>query len=194
MAQNALSMRKCGDCQLCCKLLPVRELDKPANQKCPHQKFGVGCTIYSNLPRSCRLWSCQWLVGGEGTQHLPRPDRAHFVVDIMPEFITLAPHDGSPATQVPVVQVWLDPRFPDAWDNDGLRRYLEKRSDQGFAALVRLNSRDGFVLVPPRMSSKGQWERTPLCTATAQHTPGEIAAALSKQGLAITMIFKDATR
>jgi hypothetical protein len=115
--------RKCGDCQLCCKLLPVVELGKLANQKCQHQKFGVGCAIYHRCPRSCRLWSCQWLLGGDGTETLRRPDRGHYVVDIIPEFIRVQPHDGSPEAQVPVVQVWLDPRYPDAWQDAGLLAY-----------------------------------------------------------------------
>ena len=38
--------RRCGDCQLCCKLLPVRELSKGASERCRHQRVGKGCTVY----------------------------------------------------------------------------------------------------------------------------------------------------
>jgi hypothetical protein len=175
--------RKCGDCQLCCKLLPVVELGKLANQKCQHQKFGVGCAIYHRCPRSCRLWSCQWLMGGDGTETLRRPDRGHYVVDIIPEFIRVQPHDGSPEAQVPVVQVWLDPRYPDAWQDAGLLAYLEMRSRQGFAALLRNGSREGRVLIPPRMNSEGVWKISTSTMAEEQHSAAEVIDTLAKHGL-----------
>jgi len=33
--------RTCGGCTLCCKLLPVRELKKPANTRCQHQRAEI---------------------------------------------------------------------------------------------------------------------------------------------------------
>ena len=47
---QADTARKCGDCQLCCKLVPVADnlvgLHKPANTRCPYQRHHKGCTIY----------------------------------------------------------------------------------------------------------------------------------------------------
>src|SRR6516165_9574581 len=38
--------RECGKCSLCCKLLPIRELNKPIDTWCPHCRPGHGgCTI-----------------------------------------------------------------------------------------------------------------------------------------------------
>lgn len=81
--------RTCGDCQLCCKLLPVRAVGKGANERCRHQRFGKGCAIYHHpsFPVECRVWSCRWLVDPEA-HGLSRPDRTHYVVDIMPDFLT----------------------------------------------------------------------------------------------------------
>ena len=31
--------RRCGGCTLCCKLLPMPELDKRAGKPCQHQRF-----------------------------------------------------------------------------------------------------------------------------------------------------------
>ena len=176
--------RKCGDCQFCCKLLPVKELGKLANQKCQHQKFGVGCAIYHRCPRSCRLWSCQWLIGGEHTETLRRPDRGRYVVDIIPEYVTLRPHDGGPKQQAPVVQVWLDPRYPDAWRDPGLLAYLDQRSKQGFAALLRTSSHQASVLIPPRLSGQAEWILRSSAMCEVEHSAAEVVDALAKHGLA----------
>lgn len=175
--------RKCGDCQLCCKLLPVKELGKLANQKCQHQKFGVGCAIYHRCPRSCRLRSCQWLIGGEHTETLRRPDRGRYVVDIIPEYVTLRPHDGGPPQNAPVVQVWLDPRYPDAWRDPGLLAYLDQRSKQDFAALLRTSSHQASVLVPPRLSGQAEWILCESAMCEVEHSAAEVVDALAKHGL-----------
>jgi len=80
--------RQCGDCQLCCKLLPVKSLAKLAGQRCSHQKHHKGCAVYKQLGRvspECRLWNCRWLVADD-TAELSRPDRSHYVLDLMPDF------------------------------------------------------------------------------------------------------------
>ena len=75
--------RHCGTCTLCCKLLPVRELEKPADTKCRHQS-SKGCGIYRRpgFPDSCHLWSCRWLVDDD-TADMLRPDRAGYVLDLV---------------------------------------------------------------------------------------------------------------
>jgi len=41
--------RVCGSCSLCCKLLPIPPLNKPAGKRCDYQRHGKGCTIYAPL-------------------------------------------------------------------------------------------------------------------------------------------------
>ena len=151
-------MRKCSDCTLCCKLLPVREMQKKAGERCRNQRLH-GCAVYMKrgFPASCELWSCRWLVNDD-TADLRRPDRSHYVIDVMPDFVTVQPHDGSEPTNIAVVQVWCDPKHPDAWRDPELLRYLERRGAQdGMAALVRFNSQDGVTVFPPALSADGQW-------------------------------------
>ena len=99
-----MTNRKCGDCQLCCVLLPVADgaavtlpngrvhqmagLNKPANTRCPYQKHGVGCKLHGtkDMPYSCSIWVCKWLTGDD-TADLPRPDRSHYVIDPMPDVV-----------------------------------------------------------------------------------------------------------
>src|SRR5262245_35666573 len=96
--------RRCNECTLCCRLVPVGQLSKPANTRCEFQRVGKGCTVHSSprFPSSCKLWSCVWLQ--EPDCGLPRPDRAHYLVDPFLDFIHLRYNDDS-RIRVDVVQV-----------------------------------------------------------------------------------------
>jgi hypothetical protein len=154
---NADTTRSCGDCQLCCKLLPLPELKKPANKKCRHQKFNKGCLIYANRPMSCQSWSCRWLMSLD-TADLPRPDRSHYVIDPMPDFVRMVDNtNGGLVANVEVVQVWCDPDYPDAHRDPALRRYLLRRGDEMIAALVRYDSKRAFAIIPPQMTADKEW-------------------------------------
>lgn len=176
-------MRRCGECQLCCKLLPVRErdddatlkamagaglplpdgsadrvpsFDKPANTRCQHQRHGKGCMIYDRRPLACRLWSCRWLTEADtADQH--RPDHSHVVIDAMPDYVTLQDNLTGEARHVPVIQVWVDPAYPDAHRDPALRAYVARQAEQGVLALIRNGSHDAFLLVPPSSAADGEW-------------------------------------
>jgi len=168
--------RQCGECTLCCKLLPVRELEKAGGVRCKHQSHAKGCRVYGTdkMPPSCKLWNCAWLSGNPVG---PRPDRAHYVVDIMPDYVTIVDNETGKKRAQPVVQVWLDPRHPDAHRNPVLRSYLAKR---GEAALIRTSPREGFVLVPPSMSHESEWiEVHTNLTKTSTHSWDQIRHAIT---------------
>jgi hypothetical protein len=144
--------RVCGACQLCCKLMPVPDFGKGANERCKHQRTGKGCMIYAKRPWSCRTFVCRWLGDPKATA-LPRPDRAHYVID--PEFDKVI-LEGS--TVVAVMQVWLDPAFPNAWDTPELRDYMLMFAERFRAAtIIRTNATDGFVVFPPPLATDGEW-------------------------------------
>ena len=145
--------RKCGQCTLCCKLTPVPEISKPGGCRCQHQRMGKGCAIYKKRPMSCRVWSCRWLVE-EDTADQRRPDLSHCVIDIMPDFVTMRDNDSGEATQIPVVQIWVDPRFPDAWQAREIMDYIERQGNAGFGAIIRFNETDATVVFPPPLSLK----------------------------------------
>jgi hypothetical protein len=158
--------RKCGECGLCCKLLPVKSLGKPANTRCQFQRMSKGCTIYAKRPFDCQTWACRWLVD-PATAGLPRPDRSHYVVDIMPDFITIDQHDGAGPVDIPVLQIWVDPAYPDAHRTPALREYMQRMAvEEGMAALVRWDSKRAVTVFAPFFSSDGQWhEREGTCRA-----------------------------
>ena len=177
--------RRCGGCTACCKLLPTHtedprritdltvrmveqgwmtvgealmmrpDFDKPAGVRCPHQRSGKGCGIYETRPFCCRMWNCRWLVSDD-TADLRRPDRAGYVIDISPDVVRMAP-EGNPI-DVQVVQVWIDPARPDAWETDKeLRAYMLRRAQDRIATMIRYDSRNSFVIFPPPIFSDGEW-------------------------------------
>lgn len=169
--------RACGGCTLCCRLVPVAEIGKRAGQRCDHQRHGKGCAIYGAAPFSCRAWSCGWLADPEAGG-LSRPDRAHYVIDQVPDFVTVTWPDGT-SQRMPVVQVWCDPAFPDAHRDPALREYLGKA---GASALVRYNSMDGFVLVSPATSGRPDWIEYGATSSGIEHRAVdiiEVAGAMS---------------
>jgi len=175
-------MRQCGDCQLCCKLLPVRTLGKGAGQRCQHQRHHKGCAVYSTLGRvspECKLWNCRWLVADD-TENLSRPDRSHYVLDLMPDFITLRDDKTGEAQHVEVVQIWVDPKYPDAHRDPALRAYLDRLAEKNVAGLVRRNNTEALTIFPPALSADGQWHEVTSDFRDKDHTPEEKVAALGE--------------
>jgi hypothetical protein len=174
-------MRQCGDCQLCCRLVPVPPLGKPAGQRCRHQKFGKGCGVYHTpkMPIECGVWNCRWLVGDD-TADLPRPDRAHLVIDIVPDFISVQNNEtGEIVHRVQVVQIWCDPRYPEAHRDPRLRSYLLRRGEQGIGAIVRFNSKDALTIIPPNLASDGAWHEVTGQATESTHSFADVLDALA---------------
>lgn len=170
--------RKCGECTLCCRLLPIQknmdktevaetikamfdvpkdaleDFHKPAGLKCPHQFYG-GCRVYDKRPMGCRLWSCRWLVEDD-TNEMRRPDRVGYVIDIAEDFITLD-YEGS-STSIAVIQIWIDPKRKEEWrDDKQLWEFIARRGKDNKATILRYNSRDAKVIFPPAMCDDGQF-------------------------------------
>jgi hypothetical protein len=189
--------RQCSGCTLCCRLLPmqagrddlarypeisqrmggrlpaswVRDFDKRAGVRCTYQRH-TGCSVYKNRPLGCRLWNCRWLVNDD-TADMRRPDRAGYVIDLMPDFIRYRRNDEpeGQGTPVEVVQIWIDPKRRDAWKDDReLMAYIERRADEGKAAILRFSEREAIIVIAPAMAHDGQWH---------QVTGGELAAERS---------------
>jgi hypothetical protein len=61
--------RPCGDCDLCCSVMGIIELEKPAATRCPHQCGG--CSIYGSHPPTCQSFECLWRQGAFKDEHQP---------------------------------------------------------------------------------------------------------------------------
>jgi hypothetical protein len=149
--------RVCGTCTLCCKLLPVPvfPLNKAAGQKCKHSSAGRGCTIYPRRPNACKTWACRWLSDPEAAG-LQRPDRVHYVIDMEVDYVTITGERGT--QKIDVIQVWVDPAFPDAHKDPKLREFMAMMGEKhGYATIVRWSSRRAMTVFPPAMSEDGKW-------------------------------------
>ncbi len=143
--------RACGECTLCCKVLPVPPLKKGAGTKCKHQRM-TGCAIYADRPTSCRLWSCRWLTGDD-TGDLRRPDRVGYVIDIMPDIIRVQEDDRV----VEVVQVWADANRPGAWRDDlAFAAFMIRQAAAGRPTLIRYSATDATLILAPSLTG-GEW-------------------------------------
>ncbi|MFN3670203.1 MAG: YkgJ family cysteine cluster protein [Brevundimonas sp.] len=54
--------KSCGECGLCCKLMGVAALAKPAGRWCRHFSKTRGCGVYEDRPADCRVFNCLWLL------------------------------------------------------------------------------------------------------------------------------------
>ena len=106
--------RQCGNCTLCCKVMAIEELAKPANAWCPHCKPRRGCPIYDDRPAECRSFSCVWLVNDLLEEHW-RPSKSKLVLTTS--------EDG--------IEVRCDPGFPDAWRREPFRSELREWAASG---------------------------------------------------------------
>jgi len=66
--------RACGSCTICCRVLEIAALDKPAGILCRHNT-GTACGIYPERPEACARWHCLWRKIGALPDEL-RPDRS----------------------------------------------------------------------------------------------------------------------
>ena len=70
-----LQPNTCTPCTVCCEVLKVDELDKPAGVRCEHCDPEKGCTIYDKRFPICREYQCLWLKGAFGPRTDLRPDQ-----------------------------------------------------------------------------------------------------------------------
>jgi len=73
---------------MCCKLVAVHELQKPAQSWCRHCTIGAGCQIYDTRPDDCRTFYCGWLLD-PGMTDAWQPSRSKMVVKFEPRRIVI---------------------------------------------------------------------------------------------------------
>jgi hypothetical protein len=128
-------VRPCGSCSLCCKVLRINALEKPAGEWCAHFRKGVGCSIHSRSPGECRNFQCFWtlssVLGDEW-----RPDRSKLVL--------WSNVEGR-------VIVDVDPAFPNAWRREPYYSTLKAWSDRDRPMKLEVLVRSGgrlWVIFP----------------------------------------------
>lgn len=129
--------RACGECTLCCRLIPVQAMDKPAGVKCPACIPGGGCSIYAERPNQCRGFLCNWVIG-EGPPAM-RPDLVHCVFDF------------EPPTQI--MRCHVHPQHADAWRSGPVAAHIRVHHQLG--TNVQVIVQNGSKHAPPSWGIPG---------------------------------------
>ncbi|HEX7943404.1 MAG TPA: YkgJ family cysteine cluster protein [Phenylobacterium sp.] len=99
---------------MCCKVIRIVELEKPAGVWCRHASPGHGCTIYADRPTPCQVFRCVWLDQPETPEAL-KPDRTKVV---------LASNDTK-------LIAHCDPADPTAWRREPMYSFLKRQAWPG---------------------------------------------------------------
>ena len=128
--------RECGSCMLCCKLLGIREINKPEYQWCTHCKAGRGCTIYDSRPKSCRDFYCGYRQSDDVSEAwFPAKSR----------MLLRAQGIG--------IICYVDTGYPDAWKQQpyyrDLKRWAQRAVNTEHNVLVNIGGRV-IVILPDK--------------------------------------------
>ena len=96
---------------MCCKVIRVVELEKPAGVWCRHALPGRGCSIYADRPTPCQVFRCVWLHEPETPEAL-KPDRAKVVL----------------ASSETHLIAHCDPADPTAWRREPMYSFLKRQT------------------------------------------------------------------
>jgi hypothetical protein len=112
--------RACGTCTLCCKVLGVKQIDKPAGKWCPHCAPGKGCLVYATRPEECRTYVCGWLKWPElGPEW--KPERSKVILSLNRDV------EGAGTR----LTASVDPSYPSAWRASPIYQKLKQWAFEG---------------------------------------------------------------
>jgi hypothetical protein len=128
--------RECGSCGLCCKLMIIEDLGKPANRWCQHYRQGAGCGIYESRPTECGTFVCGWLVN-EALDERWKPNTARFFL-------------WQPAGARRMI-IEVDPAFPQAWRKEPYYSAIKawSRRDRPGAGEIMVKVGDRVTMIFP---------------------------------------------
>jgi hypothetical protein len=130
--------RTCGTCMLCCKVMGVDELHKPAGIMCSHAVAGKGCTIREHRPLTCRRFFCGWRLD-PNIDALWKPEVCGFV-------LAISLHYGA-------LMLNTDPERPRAWKIEPYYSRLREWARRAFVEdkrIVAMVAGEATVLLPDR--------------------------------------------
>lgn len=112
-------MQECGECNLCCKLLPINdtELSKEHSVMCSH--CDKDCTIYDNRPESCVNFNCNFIE--DNLDITLRPDKTNIIFEKIMTKIYMG---------------LIDPDFVDLWNTETVKKYIKKLNVDGISVVM----------------------------------------------------------
>ena len=122
--------RACNTCTMCCSVLDIAELGKPAGARCPHCVGGSGCGIYAERPAVCGEFYCGYLA-------LPFVNARWF-----PDDCGMMIYPDAANSRL---AVHVDPARPNAWQaapyHADLRQWAVAADKMGFQVYVAIGRR-----------------------------------------------------
>lgn len=157
--QTTVPGRECGECALCCKLLDIKALEKPAGEWCPHCSSRKGCDIYLTRPDPCRSFHCGWMLQ-EGISPEWYPIQSRMIITFS--------GDGQHLFAL------VDPARPDAWKKapyyQQLKNWARINNARGQQIIVSVNRRY-IVIYPDREEDLGTIGDDETVTFEVVNTP-----------------------
>ena len=130
--------RQCGQCSMCCKLMEIKELQKPGGSWCRHVSKGRGCSIYRDRPASCAAFGCGYL-------HWPMAGDHWFPAKC--KMVIVAENETRMAVHV-------DPSTPNVWKSEpyysDLKTWARHASRNPGQQLVVTVAGRMFVILPDK--------------------------------------------
>ena len=96
---------------MCCKVIRIVELEKPAGVWCRHALPGHGCSIYADRPTPCEVFRCLWLHDPQTPEAL-KPEHAKVVL----------------ASSEAKLIAHCDPADPTAWRREPMHSFLKQQA------------------------------------------------------------------
>lgn len=127
--------RTCGTCSLCCKLMEVETLYKPAGTWCSKCSPPNGCSIHPQRPDECKAFTCGWL-SIPGLIEDWRPQRSKIILYLTDkgDQLNVLVDPGSPTN-------WRQPVF-----YDQLKMWARQSARGGPDVLVHVGNRSIAIL------------------------------------------------
>ena len=172
-----MTKKECGTCSMCCKLLEITSLRKPANTWCGYCTPGKGCTNYRLRPKLCREFQCLWL-------------QEDWLADewkpSVSKFVMMWEYDQQCLTVV------TDPKLPNAWKAEpyytALKLLSKKHLDENRLVMVVIGA-SRYVILPDRdvlvggVNEEFGWKIKPIRDGSDQHYDLEFERLAKKTAL-----------
>ena len=111
-------MRNCGDCTLCCLLLPVPGVKVGINTNCQH--CTNKCEIHDKRPNICRSFECEWILEDDMSEEL-KPNKCNVIFEYINEESVLC-------------LVHFDDL--NAWKRESVMNHIKDLNDKGISVFI----------------------------------------------------------
>lgn len=130
---------ECDGCTMCCLLLPVPWLNKPAGQLCRYCEAGVGCQIFNTaLTEECKKFRCAY----NQIENAPislRPDKCKIIFEKVNNEMFLGT---------------MHPDYKNAYKTEVIQKQLMIFYAKGFSVILAILDNESPLVIYPAKDRK----------------------------------------